>query len=175
MAWIFQDSRQRKKLGDAAPWSAGWLTSEGKRRSKKLGSRTKAERYARTIEGQLAAGVYHDESRKKWSEFKLEYESRIANGMDPKTKQVTLDALKHFERLISPGRVSTIKTSTIDTYVAKRRVERGKKRESTISVSSVNKELRCLKAVLRIAHDWAIFPSCRRSACCASPRRSPGT
>lgn len=173
MAWVFQDSRQRKKLGDAAPWCAGWLTAEGKRRSKKLGSKSKAEKYARKVEGQIAAGVYHDESRKKWTEFKLEYESRIANGMDPKTKQVTLDALKHFERLVFPGRVSTIKTSTIDTYVAKRRIERGKKRESTISVSSVNKELRCLKAVLRIAHDWGYLPVVPKIRMLREPRKIP--
>ena len=65
-----------------------------------------------------------------------------------------MDALNHFERIMKPLRVNRIKTADVDEFVAKRRLEPGKKKESTVSVATVNKELRHLKAVLRIAHDW---------------------
>ncbi len=60
----------------------------------------------------------------------------------------------HFERLVKPQRVSAIKTSTIDAFIARRRNERGRKPGSTISPASVNKELRHLRAILTVAHDW---------------------
>jgi integrase len=157
-AWLFQDSRQKKKLGDAAPWSVGWLDPDGKRKSKSLGSLSKAQKYQRRVEGELAAGTYRGEARKKWDEFKKEYTEKIANGMDPQTKRLTMDALKHFERLAKPGRVASIKTSTIDGFIAKRRTERGRKEDTTVSPATINKELRHLKTVLRIAHDWGYLP-----------------
>ena len=40
-AWLFQDHRQKVKLGeDKCPWSVGWIDPEGKRRSKRIGSKT---------------------------------------------------------------------------------------------------------------------------------------
>jgi hypothetical protein len=50
-AWVFQDSRQKKKLGEKAHWSVGWIDPEGKRRSKRIGSKSMAEKYARKGEG----------------------------------------------------------------------------------------------------------------------------
>ena len=66
-AWTFQDHRQKKKLGDKAPWSAGWIDPEGSKRSKRIGSKSRAEKYARKKEGELAAGTYQNESRKHWA------------------------------------------------------------------------------------------------------------
>ena len=56
-AWLFQDSRQKQKLGDKAPWSVGWIDPEGHRRSQRVGSRSMAEKFARKKEGELAAGL----------------------------------------------------------------------------------------------------------------------
>ncbi len=47
----------------------------------------------------------------------------------------------------------------IDNFVSKRRTERGLKRGSTVSPATVNKELRHVKATLRIAHDWGYLPN----------------
>ena len=78
-AWLFQDSRQKQKLGASkCPWSVGWIDPDGKRKSKRIGSKSMAEKYRRKIEGQLAAGVYEDRRRKQWSEFRVEYESQVA-------------------------------------------------------------------------------------------------
>jgi hypothetical protein len=43
-AWTFQDTKQKQKLGESkCPWSVGWMDSEGRRRSKKVGSKSLAE------------------------------------------------------------------------------------------------------------------------------------
>ena len=76
-AWTFQDHRQKKKLGSKAPWSVGWIDPDGRRRSKKMGSKSMAGKFSRKIEGELAAGTFKNESRKQWGEFVGEYESIV--------------------------------------------------------------------------------------------------
>ncbi len=63
-AWLFQDSRQKAKLGDKCPWSVGWYDLDGKKRSKSIGCQSLAQKFARKIEGQLAAGTYEGDTRK---------------------------------------------------------------------------------------------------------------
>jgi len=157
-AWLFQDTRQRQKLGDKCPWSVGWFDPDGKKRSKRIGCRSRAEMFARKVEGQLAAGTYQGESRKKWKQFADEYEADLLARVDPGTRRVALDALKSFSKLIKPGRVDRIRTKTIDQFVALRRAERGRVPGSTVSVATVNKELRHLKAALRKAREWGYLP-----------------
>lgn len=170
-AWLFQDTRQKQKLGEKCPWSVGWFDPEGKKKSKRIGCRSLAEKYARKIEGQLAAGTYEGDNRKLWADFRKEWESRVGDGMDPKTKACTLDALKHFERIVKPARVGAIKAKTLDEYVAHRRVEKGRKAKSTISPASVNKELRHVRAVLRFAHDWGYLPEMPRVRMMKEPKK----
>lgn len=62
--------------------------------------------------------------------------------------------MKHFERLAKPKMMKSIDTQTIDGYIAKRRLEDGKKPGSKISKATINKELCHLRAVLRKAHRW---------------------
>ena len=47
--------------------------------------------------------------------------------MQPQTRNCTLDALRHFERLVKPRFVHAIKTGMIDDFKARRRLEPGKK------------------------------------------------
>lgn len=157
-AWLFQDYRQKKKLGEKAPWSVGWIDPKGKRRSKRIGAKSRAEKFARKIEGQLASGTYEEQNRKKWAEFRKEYETKIMPRLATKTQRVIKAGLDHFERVAKPDKVVSITTATIDGYVAKRQTEKGKKAESIVSAATVNRELRHLKAVLRVAHDWGYLP-----------------
>ncbi|MGA2035799.1 MAG: site-specific integrase [Thermoguttaceae bacterium] len=157
-AWLFQDVRQKQKLGDKCPWSVGWF-EDGRKRSKKVGCQSLAEKFAEKLQNQVEAGTYKSDSRKRWAKFREEWEAKIGDGMEPQSKRCTLDALKHFERIIKPGRVQRIKTQTIDEYVSKRRLEKGQKAESTVSPATVNKELRHLRAVLRVAHEWGYLPT----------------
>jgi integrase len=83
----------------------------------------------------------------------------------------TAFALKCFERIIGPKRVSAITTQDIDEYVAKRSAEtkgstvregkgpqKRKRTTNRISPASVNKELRYLRAALRKANKWGLLP-----------------
>ena len=157
-AWLYQDHRQKQKLGDKCPWAVGWLDPEGKRRSKSIGSHSAAVKYARKVEGELASGTYKSPSRKQWSDFRREFDEKILPRQAPKTQRVTTAGMEHFERLMKPGKVASITTATIDAYVSKRKTERGKKLESLGSPATINRELRHLKAALRIAHDWGYLP-----------------
>jgi integrase len=165
-AWLFQDHRQKEKLGeDDAPWSVGWYDPDGKKKSKRLGSHSAAVKYARKIEGQLAAGTYQNVSRKNWEQFVDVYESRVLAIAEPGTREATQQALTHFARLMKPTTMRAITSGMVSDYVAKRRLEKrgrdvvkklakGKKEHAQISPATVNKELRALKAVFRKAHRW---------------------
>ena len=158
-AWTFQDSRQKRKHGEKTPWSVGWFDPDGKKRSKRIGSKSMAEKYRRRIEGELVAGTYQSASRKTWAEFRAEYQAKILPGLKPKTRGVVLATLDHFDRIARPGKVRTIKTAMIDDYVAKRRNDRGKKPGSTVSPATINRELRHLKAVVNVAHEYGYLPA----------------
>ena len=124
-AWIFQDTRQKQKLGSKAPWSVGWFDPDGKKRSKRIGSKSLAEKFSRKTEGELAAGTYLSETRMKWAELRQMYEQRVLELTSSGNQVSARISFDHFERIIKPMLVRTIKTATIDDYKAKRRVEKG--------------------------------------------------
>ena len=71
--WLFQGSRQKKKHGvKKCLCSVGWHGPDG-RESKRIGSKSMADKFRRNIEGEFAAGLYQKQSRKSWSDFKDEY------------------------------------------------------------------------------------------------------
>jgi integrase len=165
--WVYQDVKQVKKHGSAkAAWYVGWIDPDGKKRCKSCGlgrqGKRDAEKLADKTHSQLVTGTYKDATKKTWTDFKAEYEARIASNMLPQTRRLTMEALAHFERLIKPARVATIKTQTLDDYITKRRKERGKRKGETVRPATVNKELRHLRAVLRIAHEWKYLPDVPR-------------
>ena len=87
MAWLFQDHRQKKKHGGKTAWSVGWVDPEGRRRSKRIGSHSLAEKFQRKVEGQLAAGTYETSDRVSWQKFRAEWEARIGSAQ-PITRRV---------------------------------------------------------------------------------------
>jgi integrase len=157
-AWTFQDRKQLAKLGDDCPWSVGSYDPDGKRKSKTIGSKSLAEKFARKVEGQLAAGLYRNDARKTWADFKAEYQTRIVDAMPPNSRLEVERALEHFGDIIKPAKMLGIKTQSIDQFVAERRQQRDRREDETISLATVNKELRCIKAALRIAFDWGYLP-----------------
>ena len=157
-AWTFQDHRQNQKLGVKAPWSVGWIDPDGKRRSRRIGSKSIAEKFRRKIEGQLAAGIYRSESRKSWADFRAEYEAKILPRLAVDTRRIITGGLNHFERIVRPNKVAAIKTQAIDDFIAQRQMDPGKKPGSCVSPATINRELRHLKAVLRVANEWGYLP-----------------
>jgi len=157
-AWKFQDSRQKAKLGGKAPWSVGWIDPDRRRRSKRIGSKSMAEKFRKKIEGQLAAGTCETENRKTWQGFRQEYEEKLDGRVEPRTRREILNALNHFQRIVKPIRMAAIKAKTVADYIDQRQQERGLKKGSKVSPATVNKELRHVKAALRIAHEWEYLP-----------------
>ncbi len=154
-AWLFQDSRQKKKLGeDKCPWSVGWIAPDGRRKSKRIGTKSRAEKYRRKKEGELAAGLCDSTQRVPWSDFVKEHEEKIKPAMKPRTWAARAQSLAEFQKTIKPARVDAIRTQTIDKFIAKRRAETSKLTGKKLSAATVNRDLRHLKATLRIAHDW---------------------
>ena len=153
-AWLFQDHRQKRNLGDKCPWSVGWIDPDGKRRSKRIGSKSRAEKFARRTEGQLAAGTYELATRKSWAEFKKEYLDRGLVGNAAATREVVERCLGHFERIVKPVRMASISSRTIAVYVASRHAETVGKEGPAVSPATINKELRHIRAALRKAHKW---------------------
>jgi integrase len=157
-AWLFQDHRQKQKLGEKCPWYVGFYEPDGKKKRKRIGSKSLAEKFARKIEGQLAAGVYQATNRKTWADFRAAYEEKIVPQLAMSTQRIIRETLDKFEELSKPTRVSAIKTETIDAYSADRMLQPGAKPGATLSPSTCNRELRHLKAALRIAHEWGYLP-----------------
>ena len=158
-AWLFQDHRQKRKLGAAnCPWSTGWIDPDGKRRSKRIGSKSMAAKFRRKIEGELAAGLYQTTVDKRWADFRHEFEEKVLSGRRIRGRVEALIAIRHFERLIKPRWVSNLKTGMIDDYIAKRRAEPGRKPKSTLAPHTLDKELRALRAMLNVAHEWGYLP-----------------
>jgi hypothetical protein len=177
-AWIFQDDKQVKKVGaEKASWYVGWIDPEGKRRCKSCGpgeqGQRNAEKLRRKIEAQLLTGTYNAESKMLWTDFRKEWEEKISPGMEESTRDVTIDALNHFERLTNPVKIWFLTSRHIDHYISKRREERGRRRGSRVSVATINKELRHLRAVLRIAKDWGYLPVVPRFRLILEPGQLP--
>jgi integrase len=177
-AWVYQDDKQVKKHGaDAASWYVGWFDPEGKKRCKSCGpgepGRRNADKLRRKVEAQLLTGTYEGEARAQWSDFRREWEAKVGAGLDRPTREVTLDALNHFERLVNPARIRFVGSRHIDHYVAQRRQERGRRRGSLVSAATVNKELRHIRAALNVAKDWGYLPDVPRFRMLREPARLP--
>jgi integrase len=190
-AWLFQAHKRKAADGDKSPWSVGWYDAHGKRKEKKIGSKSLAEKFRRKVEGELAAGLCTvGRKRTTWADFRGQYEETAMAGKAPATVAKYGSALDNFERLTHPIYMDTINTATIDLFKAKRAMERaqvpqrskdGKKpkpKESQtnprrVAPATVNRELRHLRAVLRKAWRWGIFNQPPDVAMLREPERDP--
>lgn len=172
-AWLFQDSRQKQKLGaEKCPWSVGWLDPDGRRRSKRVGAKSMAEKFRLKKETELEHGIASPRSV-TWAEFRRKYDEAILAGMSEGNRNQTEIALKHFERIIKPKRMAAIATATTDLYRNKRSKEQGRTEKTTVSVSTVNKELRHLRAVFNVAADWELIAKAPKVRMLREPERDP--
>lgn len=161
--WIFQYPAEVKKKGPTlASWYVGWYDQNNKRRAESCGpgarGKNKAEKRRRRIQAQLDLGVHETPSKKMWKDFRTEYESRLLPNLAPQSREQVKAALDQFQRHCDLGRVEQITTQTIDEFIASRRQDRGKNPKSTISPATINKDLRHIKAALRVAVDWEYLP-----------------
>jgi integrase len=160
MAWLFQDPKTKKKVGEKkCPWSVGYYDPEGVRRERKIGAKSRAEKFRQKVEGQLASGTYEGENRKNWADFLRVFRSRIVASMERGTRLETEGAIKHFNRIVKPVKMKSLTSTAFAEYTAARRLEpKSKGNEQRVSVATVNKELRHLRAIVRKAHRWGWLP-----------------
>ena len=125
----------------------------GKRRSKKIGSKTLAKRYCRKLEGEYAAGLVRIDSKEKWKDFRQKYEQQVLGLKSYRHQESTKSALDSFERIASPHLVRNIDVEMMDRFIALRKRESGKQ-GGKLSPCTVNRELRSIRAALQIAKDW---------------------
>lgn len=172
-AWTFQDHRQKQKLGnDKCPWSVGWIDPDGKRKSKRVGSKSNAEKFRRKIEGQLASGTYEQQTRTQWSQFRTDYQKQVLTRTSASNQLSAKISLDHFQRICKPGLVRSIKTQTIDKFVAQRLTEEGA-RGGLVAPATVNRELRYIKAALRKAYKWKHLPEVPEITMLREPEKLP--
>jgi integrase len=158
MARIFQDTKQKRNLGEKAPWYVEWR-HDGKRCSEKVGAKTLAKRVMRLKEVEITEGGFGLLIKKLWREFREEYEQKILPQMpSPRSRTEVGYVLNNFEKVAAPKWVRFINRKMLDEFVAKRLQMRGKKKGDTISPETVKKELRTLRACLRCAVEWHYLP-----------------
>ncbi len=129
-AWWFQDDGQIKKHGkDSAKvsWYVGYRDLDGKRHAFSCGPGKEglklAKQEARRIHAEIVAGVFGQNSGKTWEDFRTEYTEKILSGKSEATRRQALMSLDNFARIVKPGKVSGIKTATVDGFTAARRQE----------------------------------------------------
>ncbi|MEM9354143.1 MAG: tyrosine-type recombinase/integrase [Planctomycetota bacterium] len=167
-AWLFQDSRQKAKLGAKCPWSVGWYDSDGKKRSKKVGAKSTAEKFRKRIQAELALGLVETRKRTKWAAFRVQYLTDVASLRAPQTLRLYKGAFKSFEKIIAPGYVDAIDTKTVDRFIAKRMAQTPKPAPAT-----VNRDLRLLRAAFRRAALWGMTPAAPQVNMLREPERDP--
>jgi hypothetical protein len=177
-AWIKQLAGQVKKQGaEKASWYVEWNEPDGTRRCKSCGPGPKgkrnADRLSARIEAELLTGTYDRRANKTWKDFRSEYETRILPSMEPTSAVTVRIALNHFERLVKLSVLPGITTEAIDKFKANRREERGRKPGSKVSPATINRDLRHLKQVLRIANEWGYLPTVPRFRFEKEPKKLP--
>ena len=159
-AWVHQLKKQVDVKGeDKASWYVSWYDPEGVLRTKSCGpgkiGKSAAKTVADTIHSELVTGTYQSKKKKTWADFRSEYESKIVSRFEGKSKQAIMDTLKVFERVAKPKTVQAITTELVDDFATKRLAEKGI-RKRTLSPATVNKDLRYVRSMMRIAHEWGL-------------------
>jgi hypothetical protein len=176
--WVFQIKKDLTRQGaDKAAWYVGWYDQHNKRHSECCGTgsrgRNLADKRLRRLQSELDTGIQRSDSRKAWTEFQTEYREKILSGLARKTLDAAIDSLDHFRRIVGPGRVQSVTTATIDGFVAQRRKEPGLKPGSVVSPATINKDLRHIKAALRVAREWGYLPEVPKIRMVKQPQKLP--
>ncbi len=162
-AWLGRRDADVKAKGTKAPWLVFWNDpTSGKRKEKSCGPGAAGRRLAmkevERLHGEIITGTYASKLGGEWSEFIAKFKSDILARKALATQVQMNSTFTHFERIVSPGKMSAIGTAAIDGFITKRLAEEGKKPGSTTSPATVNKDLRNLRAALRKAHKWGYLP-----------------
>ena len=173
-SWIFQDPKRKAIEGDKCPWSVGWYDASGKRKGKKVGAKSTAEKFKRKVEAELALGLCTvGQKRTTWAEFRKQFEETVKATRAGGTLKEYRRSLEAFQRLMAPGYLDTVTTSTIDRFVAKRKSDRQVGADGDLSPASINRDLRALKVAFRKAKKWHLIAEVPDFEFLREPERDP--
>lgn len=177
-AWVKQIASQVKKHGEKkASWYCEWNEPNGTRRMKSCGAgasgKRVAERMAERIKAELLTETYKREAKKRWSDFREEYEKRILPEMKATSAAQVRYTLDRFESLAKTKFVADISKRTIDGFVEKRREQRGRKPDSKVSAATLNRDLTNLRAILNVAHGWGYIATVPKIKLIKTPKNLP--
>jgi integrase len=162
-AWVHQLKKHVEERGeDKASWNVDWIEPNGKRRRKSCGpgkiGKAAANVLADKIHSELVTGTYAANERLTWDQFYEKYLQHVERYDAPSRAAAKL-SIATFVRIAKPKRMKSIDTSTIDVFIGKRLKENrqrmdAEKKPVKVSPATVNRELRYVKAALRLAADW---------------------
>ena len=136
-AWVYQ---RKNRPG----WYVGWYDSAGKKHSKRCPNKSLADRFARRIEHQYNEDLYPDPVAAQWdalvAEY-LEYKETVRSLASESLRSIRT-TLTQFKELHGPVLSTKIDQRLINAFIAHRL-------KSTGSKSTVNKDLRNLRAFVR--------------------------
>ena len=171
-AWVHQLKKQIEKQGaDRASWYVSWTEPNGKQRRKSCGpgkvGKSAANKLADTIHAQLVTGTYQAKEKTTWDQFFSRYTTHIEGRYDAPSRAAAMLSLTTFARVAKPKLLKSVDTATIDQFIGKRLKENRTRKASdgtfrTVSPATVNRELRYVKAALRLAVDWGFIDKVAR-------------
>ncbi|WP_157605224.1 tyrosine-type recombinase/integrase [Schlesneria paludicola] len=117
-----------------------------------------ARRLADTIHAQLVTGTYQSVKKSSWDSFFAHYKKHAEDTFDVLSRETALRSIETFARVAKPKLIKAITTERVDRFIADRRKERATKKkletDKLVSPATVNRELRYVRAALRLAEDW---------------------
>jgi hypothetical protein len=160
-AWATQVPSQVAKYGkEKASWYCKWDEPDGTRRMKSCGPGKKgkrdADRMADHIKAEILTGTYSRTAEVKWRDFRKRYEANVVSGLSLLSRETIVQSLKQFETVLklSEKSLAAITPDRLADFVAQRRKMAGKKPGSSLSPATINRDLRHVKAALRVACEW---------------------
>jgi integrase len=157
-AWVFQYAAHVRKYGDKASWYVGWIDPNGKRRAKGCGrgesGRKAASKLADKRHVELASETYGSKSKATWEEFYAVYQERVIDrAKNPQSAGTARRCLSIFRETMKPKLVRFIDSGIVEDFVAKR-IKQAKDDRRSLSMATVNRDLRYLRHALKCAKRW---------------------
>lgn len=176
-AWVHQLKQQVEKQGaDRASWYVSWTDPAGKQQRKSCGpgkvGKSAANKLADSIHSQLVCGTYEAKERRTWVDFRKDYETKIAARFDVLSRTAARQSLDAFERVAKPKLVAAITADVVDKFTADRMKDAGIMGRK-VSPATVNRDLRYIRLVLNIAHEWGLIARVPRIRFLKQPQKLP--
>jgi integrase len=193
-AWVSQLKRHVDQYGaDNASWYVNWIDPDGKRKTKSCGAGPKGKRSAEALaertHAELVAGTYDKTRSATWDAFRQRFDRTVVGVLSPRSAEAATTCLDTWERLAKPLKLARITSETIDEFKAKRLAEpkrlggvrdkvtgelpKRRTKGGTVSVATVNRELRYVRQALRTAAEWGLIDKVPRVRMLREPQRLP--